>query len=768
MVDERPDARGSAGQVCMASRGTYRYALKQHRDRRKFDCVIIMAEHLPVVVVDGDTTVDWAVKRAREGFLATEERLTAECSAHWLWGGAFLLTDLVNQALDLTVGKGNVIVCGVRPKTDYPAPNDERVHHSFNTLDKLPRDAKTGKPKNEAKWRVSNFIGFDRRKELERYPRDTPRQDPRLVIVNDSALGFSRAEGPWLRVPGLQNDDVRDNGSPWILLNLRLRRPTGDDDLWKMVHGQIKPEDPTMARRLVVLTTVDSLRNVGAEISRGLSWEKSALDVLRELDQNATLKSLKDCPRLIVTFGPSGALLVDRCYDDPPYRLIFDTEHTEGSWDRDHKDGKMFGYTQVLTAAVASRMVSSEKSPIEAEFWSAGEFHEAVVDGIEYGLRCMHRVFDQGFVEPKDTPSAFSCEGTWMTDEAPKPLAAGERPPAPRIGKSAVTPPRSPKASTWSILQEVYSDDNALDVATEIIHRGKEYLSDVPIGQFEDFLSVDPKELEALRSVQNLIAEYLDDADKKKPRSIAVFGAPGDGKSFAVTQVAKSLGVKETLTFNLSQFAAPRDLIGALHQVRDSCLAGSVPLVFWDEFDTTLGTSELGWLRFFLAPMQDGQFQEEQVTHHVGRCIFVFAGGTSKRYAEFLAKASRFRNAKVVDFVSRLRGYVDVVGVNPPSGAIVDLDVLARRAILLNEFLKRAGIKEDEGGRVAVDDEVARAFLKIPNYRNGTRSMEAIVDMSRLHKGGRFGRSSLPPAAQLELHVKASDFLRIASGGNSF
>ncbi|MFE8948224.1 hypothetical protein [Streptomyces sp. NPDC007856] len=708
-----------------------------------------------LVVVDGDTTVDWAVKRAREGFLAAEERLTAECSTHWLWGGAFLLTHLVDQAAE------NAIVCGLRPMEKYPAPDDKRVHHSFNTLDKLPRDSKTGKPKKDAKWRVSNFLGFHCQQGLEPYPADSLQGNPDLVVVNDSALGFSRAGGPWSRVPGLRDADVEGDGGPWVFLNLRLRRATGEDDLWNLVHGQIGP-DALMARRLVVLTTVDSLRNVGAEVSRGLSWEKSAFDVLRELHGNPTLKTLQDCTRLIVTFGPSGALLVDY-YNDPPYELIFDTEHTEGSWDRDHKDGKMFGYTQALTAAVASRIVSSACAPLEAESEQAAEFHNAVCDGIEYGLRCMHRIYDRGFAEPSDTPSVLNSESTWMKDEDVKPAVVGERPPAPRIGKSTIHPPKSSRVGAWSILEEVYSKEDALDVAIEIVHRGREHLSNVPIGQFEDFLSVDRRELEALRSVQNLIAEYLDDADKTKPRSIAVFGAPGDGKSFAVTQVAKSLGAEEALTFNLSQFASPRDFIGALHQVRDGCLAGVVPLVFWDEFDTTLGTSELGWLRFFLAPMQDGKFQEEQVTHHVGRCIFVFAGGTSKSYAEFLEKSSVFKNAKVVDFASRLRGYVDVVGVNPPSGSIVDLRVLARRAILLNEFLKRAGIKEGEDGRIAVDDEVARAFLKIPNYRNGTRSMEAIVDMSRLHKGGRFGRSSLPPKTQLELHVKASDFLRLAS-----
>ncbi len=31
-----------------------------------------------------------------------------------------------------------------------------------------------------------------------------------------------------------------------------------------------------------------------------------------------------------------------------------------------------------------------------------------------------------------------------------------------------------------------------------------------------------------------------------------------------------------------------------------------IPLVFWDEFDTSLDGRPLGWLRYFLAPMQDG------------------------------------------------------------------------------------------------------------------------------------------------------------------
>ena len=33
--------------------------------------------------------------------------------------------------------------------------------------------------------------------------------------------------------------------------------------------------------------------------------------------------------------------------------------------------------------------------------------------------------------------------------------------------------------------------------------------------------------------------------------------------------------------------------------------------------------------------MQDGKFQEGQITHSIGRCIFIFAGGTSNDFKHF-------------------------------------------------------------------------------------------------------------------------------------
>jgi hypothetical protein len=201
-------------------------------------------------------------------------------------------------------------------------------------------------------------------------------------------------------------------------------------------------------------------------------------------------------------------------------------------------------------------------------------------------------------------------------------------------------------------------------------------------------------------------------------------------------------------------------------------LAGKIPLVFWDEFDTALGGRALGWLRYFLAPMQDGCFQEGQIVHPIGRAIFVFAGGTSQRMEEFgqgLA-AEEFQAAKGPDFVSRLKGYVNVLGPNPRSsgssaGPGADPYFIIRRAILLRAILKgsapRLFEKRDGKELLRIDPAVLRASLWTREYRHGARSVEAIVAMSLLAGKASFEQSSLPAEAQLDLHVDGQDFLRL-------
>jgi hypothetical protein len=49
-------------------------------------------------------------------------------------------------------------------------------------------------------------------------------------------------------------------------------------------------------------------------------------------------------------------------------------------------------------------------------------------------------------------------------------------------------------------------------------------------------------------------------------------------------------------------------LTDALDKVKSASHKGDMPLVFFDEFDCALEGKQLGWLKYFLAPMQDGLF----------------------------------------------------------------------------------------------------------------------------------------------------------------
>jgi hypothetical protein len=165
--------------------------------------------------------------------------------------------------------------------------------------------------------------------------------------------------------------------------------------------------------------------------------------------------------------------------------------------------------------------------------------------------------------------------------------------------------------------------------------------------------------------------------------------------------------------------------------------------------------------------MQDGAFQQGQILHPIGKAIFVFAGGTSVRLADFAGnKTDDFRLAKGPDFASRLKGHVDIVGPDPRGGdPEADPYYRIRRAILLRSMLlrDRPGLFERNGkaARLTIDSGVLRAFLEVGSYKHGARSLETIVATSTLHGKSRYERSTLPAADQLDAHVDAAAFMKI-------
>jgi len=193
-----------------------------------------------------------------------------------------------------------------------------------------------------------------------------------------------------------------------------------------------------------------------------------------------------------------------------------------------------------------------------------------------------------------------------------------------------------------------------------------------------------------------------------------------------------------------------------------------MPLVFWDEFDCDFhGT--YGWLRYFLAPMQDGKFTQGQTTHSVGNAVFVFAGGTSYDVQTFRTHAELETTAKGPDFLSRLHGFINVSSLDHDE--VLLGGVLVRRAVLLRKLLLdyAAGIAGRSARMILdVDDSVITAFLCIQKFRYGTRSIEAILSMSSLHNKNRFEPSCLPPTDQIDLHVDSAEWLSLLEARSPF
>ena len=185
--------------------------------------------------------------------------------------------------------------------------------------------------------------------------------------------------------------------------------------------------------------------------------------------------------------------------------------------------------------------------------------------------------------------------------------------------------------------------------------------------------------------------------------------------------------------------------------------------------------------------MQDGEFKDGERVHPIGKAIFVFAGGTSKSFREFSredygnqdsgnnvpAKDNNGKDVKDVlgefvaskgpDFVSRLQGYVDIIGPNPTN--VRDKFYIIRRAVLLRSILIGQKNIVENGTKVYIDDDVLNAFLLIPQYKHGSRSMSALVEMSMLSGRTTFEKAALPSRKQLDLHVNSEVFVKLLDRG---
>jgi hypothetical protein len=700
------------------------------------------------------------------------------------WGGAALTYDLLLAASDTEGRKRDIAEARWEKENgDRVSAGEERLpepklvkeprpvpSYATHLALKCPEDGipshlrsystwsghRENKGSTDLVWRMKDDIGYGaydkaRRDFVYSANEEALSVSPALTIIDDGNILF--------RQPICQNIWPKTSGGGWYLM--KMSYPLGVGDLWADLEAVMD--------RLILVVSAEDLRRANAQINGQLSWERCAEDTLEALRKNPAGKELTAAKHIIVSFGSAGAVWATRqnSKNDLSARLVFDPRTLEGDYS-DQFEGKTYGLQTCFLAGIAHHLMKSLVHSTDP----APDIDTTTMDnGIVAGISARRMLLEHGHGSVASTKPGIPI------DELGTEIAGLHR------NIVSVDAPCPKHECEWTILQaseRCEGDDELTPLwgPAELLARyGSGVLADVPALKMGSLFTVDRSEIESLRTIHTLIKNYEDTKVQKKPLSIGVFGPPGAGKSFGVKAIARSVLDKGVpiLEFNLSQFKSPEELIGAFHRVRDAVLEGVTPVAFWDEFDS----QEYKWLQYLLAPMQDGSFQEGQITHPIGKCIFIFAGGTSDRCQNFglpdpdelalqskakmkkgeldelAAQYRKFKLLKGPDFISRLHGFLNVLGPNPQNvGVCADLTWPVRRAILLRGLLNMK-----DGQYLDIDPGLLNALLNVSEYRHGARSLEKIVRALESNKvKGILHRSALPPMPLLERETKAEEF----------
>lgn len=745
---------------------------------------------MKTVVVCGDVAVDWLDFPAAPESPFDTTGPNSHCQ-NWrlqpgtrrspVGGGAILTTDMARTFMAGCAKVFGPALLG----PEEGARNSGRIHSYLRVANF------ESKPEEKPPvWRVASFQGFEgpQAPPPGSEPFGLPGELPGvadLLVIDDAANGCRASE--------VLGSELNKYWTPGTRVILKMSRPVylryRESDpcdiscsrcrLWSWLRDKYIERRPEPAwHDLVVVLDADDLRIEECDISKGLSWERTATDTVTaflcdEADHYSRFFADRDGRKVlacyvVIRFGLDGALLLPPGCDyaaavgaspmdggaatsSKAPRLIYDRAGIEGRFARGQR-GKMTGYASAFTAALARAVVNC-----------AGVDLDVLESGAKRGLAAGRSVLSLGFVAVADgAPPRYPLAEVHGRVSAPASTAC--------FFSVAVPPLHSEfhrMPGGWSIVASK-GLSGIEQVAAHILIGGTACCgAGVPLGQFGALSTLDKSEIESYRNIERLVLEYCDNKGKKEPLSIGVFGQPGAGKSFGVNQVIKSiLGDVKKMTFNLSEFREPSQLSRAFHQVRDYTGQGAIPLVFFDEFDAQYGDLRCAWLKYFLAPMNDGVYSDGVDVHPLGRAILVFAGGTFASYRQLAEQANdpELIRAKVPDFISRLRGYIDILGVN--AAHAMDYTCMLRRATVFHANLtdRSKALGDDShwfispDGKIRMHPGVQRAFLKVPQYRNSSRSMVAIMEMSGLSSSKGYTKAALPPPQLLDMQVDAGAF----------
>ena len=593
------------------------------------------------IAVAGDRLVDWGLVGGNAG--------VTHLDIDWVWqaGAAFQLApqslgaetsgELLGRICRderLDAAEVRLVPPPAGALTDPRFPQVVRTFSLWGPLLGRGRD-----PQGRA-WRIERIIGRAPATAPLEVPEAAAEGTPDIAAFLDLDLGFRDDPPRWRHLLGRK---------PAPEVFLRTTAPLGSGELWRELCDH-------HADRLTVVIDAGDLRRASLRVEQPLSWEHIYDHVVAAVAGSP----LSAARRVVVTLDLSGAVVIER---DVTTTLVFDP-HLEAGGSQRARRGIRYrpsaghargpGTRQPAQRGHNRRRTTRPRRHARPARPRVRRHRRARPGARELPVRprrahhprrprrALLREPDERAARHQQHPGRVSSRATsWSAPPArsptrvprgsaacrSRPSAPGRRSTAPRSRTCAACAPSWPTTSSPSAPAGASSDRSRWPCSAR---PGR-----------------------ASRSPSN-----------RSPSSLL----PGQLR---------------TLEFNLSQLPGDDGLAAAFHVVRDAVLEQHLPLVFWDEFDTPLEGASLGWLRRFLMPMQDAAFLDGDVSHPLGPAIFVFAGGTCATFAEFsTGDTPDDRRAKKSDFISRLRGYMDVLGPNPTGP--YDVGVKLRRALLLH------------------------------------------------------------------------------------
>jgi hypothetical protein len=740
---------------------------------------------VPQILVLGNLAFETALIPKR----ATGREAFRKCSD---WVGATIIKEMISQALNSGKNGPTATAPSVRIHPASPPPDDlkAKCEELTTIFDQFPRRS-DGK-KSDTVWRVKeNYralpVGNGAEiygAHLEECIRACP--DPDIVVIYEQDPKFRDAFKELAeKLHKTQSKESNRRSAPTFIVALADDVNKASIEAAKRIFGKATT---------IVLLTADGLRRSGLNIVAYGSIERTIQHLSACLPKNPLKEILDHSSHLLVLFEETGAVCINntgRRQGSIHFCPNFDRVAQMEKEIYGRVPGRMAIALTAVTRAVHEWLTRSQGQSLDLD------------PSLRLAVVAYNTLFDTGF--EKENP--FQTAKAALSPKEVEKLKGSLDPDGPKrelLVSSLVFPLDPEVLRGWSRLDCLSDPDIALKMVLNGVEAAcRDYKARAgagqrlwwpgsqitcPFMQVGKLQTFDRDEIERLADLAKLMRKYHDDTSWSTPLSIAVFGPPGAGKSFAVKELMKAVNpaIKESsiLTFNLAQFDSLELLTEAFHQVQDQALsADDVPLVIFDEFDSSFQGSTLGWLKYFLAPMEDGLFRGRTGNYKVGRAVFLFAGGTADSFNSFTQARAEpkiksgarpnksqeqrtdMKAVKLPDFASRLMAHLDVLGINPPSGkSKVESDSdktrrRVRRATLLRSLLVEfANPIIGPDGTADVAEEVVQAFLNEKViYKNQARSMKALVRGARWI-GKRFLVASLPSRSFIELHTKLWPF----------